>query len=86
MRHYKNNEFPVRMARIEQMKDKMTDEKVEQEEQLAFLQKNIVEKSIQGIKQQSNKEEAKAIEQATMVSQYHDRYRIASGIHCIYLL
>lgn len=68
MRHYKDNEFPVRVAKIEQMKDKLTDEKARQEEKLAFLQTNIVEKTMEDIKLQSNRDEARTIEQVTKVS------------------
>ena len=71
MRHYKDNEFPVRMAKIEQMKNKLVDEGVEQEERILYLQKNIVEKSLADIELQAKRDESLTVEAATKVWLHH---------------
>ena len=71
MRHYKDNEFPVRVAKIEQMNDKLADEQVHQEVKIVSLQKNIVEKTLEDVELQSERDEAKTIENATKVGFFY---------------
>jgi len=67
MRHYKENEFPVKTANIEQMKNKLVDERVEQEDRILYLQKNFVEKSLADIHLQLKRDESITVEEATKV-------------------